>query len=251
MAPAWCIPTSSRSSRRRSMRTSAARRRIWRSSTACAIVMAHGGGCWSAGLPSATRAALATRMAGSMSDITERQRDAERQLQHDAFHDPLTGLPNRALFIDRLDQVVHRSPRDPPSLRGPVPRPRSLQAHQRQPRPRRGRPTAHRRRRPVRDCSTRRHGGPVRRRRVHDPAGRGRRRPASATCRRARAELARGPFGSRPARCSSTASIGYRSAPSGMHGRRSLLRNADIAMYDAKRRGQGRCAVFTEACASG
>ena len=26
-----------------------------------------------------------------------------------------------------------------------------------------------------------------------------------------------------------------------------LLRNADIAMYDAKRRGQGRCAVFTEA----
>ena len=32
-------------------------------------------------------------------DVTDRRR-AEEQLQHDAFHDALTGLPNRALFID-------------------------------------------------------------------------------------------------------------------------------------------------------
>lgn len=54
----------------------------------------------------------ATRMAGSMSDVSQR-RAAERQLQHDALHDPLTGLPNRALFNDRLDQILRRSLRDP------------------------------------------------------------------------------------------------------------------------------------------
>jgi diguanylate cyclase (GGDEF)-like protein/PAS domain S-box-containing protein len=54
----------------------------------------------------------ATRMAGSLSDITERRR-AESQLQHDAFNDALTGLPNRALFMDRLEQALCRSKRDP------------------------------------------------------------------------------------------------------------------------------------------
>jgi diguanylate cyclase (GGDEF)-like protein/PAS domain S-box-containing protein len=38
-------------------------------------------------------------------DITERRR-AEDQLLHDAFHDSLTGLPNRALFIDHLKLAV-------------------------------------------------------------------------------------------------------------------------------------------------
>ncbi|HEX5735266.1 MAG TPA: EAL domain-containing protein [Blastocatellia bacterium] len=39
-------------------------------------------------------------------DITERKR-AEEQLLHDAFHDSLTGLPNRALFIDHLKLAVN------------------------------------------------------------------------------------------------------------------------------------------------
>jgi diguanylate cyclase (GGDEF)-like protein/PAS domain S-box-containing protein len=38
-------------------------------------------------------------------DVTERKR-AEEQLQHNAFHDSLTGLPNRALFLDRLERVI-------------------------------------------------------------------------------------------------------------------------------------------------
>jgi diguanylate cyclase (GGDEF)-like protein/PAS domain S-box-containing protein len=47
------------------------------------------------------------RMAGSVSDITLRKM-AEDQLVFNAMHDQLTGLPNRALFLDRLGQVIER-----------------------------------------------------------------------------------------------------------------------------------------------
>ena len=44
------------------------------------------------------------RMAGSITDINDKKRH-EQQILHDAFHDHLTGLPNRNLFMDRLDQA--------------------------------------------------------------------------------------------------------------------------------------------------
>lgn len=44
-------------------------------------------------------------------DITERKR-AEQQLEHNLFHDPLTGLPNRRLFLDRLQNSFVRSRRE-------------------------------------------------------------------------------------------------------------------------------------------
>jgi len=53
----------------------------------------------------------AIRIAGSLSDITDRK-DAEARLLHDAFHDSLTGLPNRTLFLDRLNQTIERSKRN-------------------------------------------------------------------------------------------------------------------------------------------
>ena len=45
-------------------------------------------------------------------DIGER-RQTEDKLQHDAMHDVLTGLPNRALFLDRLNQSLARRERRP------------------------------------------------------------------------------------------------------------------------------------------
>ncbi|QDF95772.1 sensor domain-containing diguanylate cyclase [Azoarcus sp. DD4] len=53
----------------------------------------------------------ASRMAGSISDIDLRKR-AEQQLLHDALHDGLTGLPNRALFIEHVHQALGHQRRD-------------------------------------------------------------------------------------------------------------------------------------------
>lgn len=47
---------------------------------------------------------------GIARDITERKR-AEYELLHNAFHDTLTGLPNRAFFMDRLGRAVQQAKR--------------------------------------------------------------------------------------------------------------------------------------------
>jgi diguanylate cyclase (GGDEF)-like protein/PAS domain S-box-containing protein len=44
-------------------------------------------------------------------DVTARH-EREARLRHDALHDPLTGLPNRALLSDRLNHVVRRAARE-------------------------------------------------------------------------------------------------------------------------------------------
>ncbi|QWZ08359.1 EAL domain-containing protein [Nocardioides panacis] len=40
-----------------------------------------------------------------------RRHELESQLQHQALHDPLTGLPNRALVLDRIDTALDRAVR--------------------------------------------------------------------------------------------------------------------------------------------
>jgi diguanylate cyclase (GGDEF)-like protein/PAS domain S-box-containing protein len=47
----------------------------------------------------------ARRIAGSQTDVSDRHWQRE-QLEYDAFHDGLTGLPNRALFLDRVGQAL-------------------------------------------------------------------------------------------------------------------------------------------------
>src|SRR5581483_11422539 len=48
-------------------------------------------------------------------DVSERKA-LEAQLTHQAFHDPLTGLANRALFSDRVTHALERGVRHGESL---------------------------------------------------------------------------------------------------------------------------------------
>ncbi len=51
------------------------------------------------------------RLVGTLTDVTE-FKNAEERLLHDAVHDNLTGLPNRELFLDRLEAVLALSKAD-------------------------------------------------------------------------------------------------------------------------------------------
>jgi diguanylate cyclase (GGDEF)-like protein len=61
-------------------------------------------------LPLRDRAGKIVGTFGISRDITARKQ-AEEQLARRAFYDPLTELPNRALFLDRLQHMFHRARR--------------------------------------------------------------------------------------------------------------------------------------------
>ncbi len=52
----------------------------------------------------------AVRLVGSLTDVTDRHQ-LEEQLRRQALYDPLTALPNRPLFLDRLDRAIARRAR--------------------------------------------------------------------------------------------------------------------------------------------
>ncbi len=49
-----------------------------------------------------------TRLIGTLAQA----KDAEQRMRHDAYHDALTGLPNRALFMERVARTMERARKD-------------------------------------------------------------------------------------------------------------------------------------------
>jgi len=58
-----------------------------------------------------TRLGQAVRKAVDERCLREDQHRVEEQLVHNSFHDALTGLPNRALFLDRVQRCLHQMER--------------------------------------------------------------------------------------------------------------------------------------------
>ncbi len=90
---------------------------------------------------------------------------------HHAYHDTLTGLPNRKLLVARTQDALDEAVAVGWPGRPVAARPRPFQGHQRHPGARHGRPGASAGCRPARrKCASAGHGGPARRRRVRRAA---------------------------------------------------------------------------------
>ena len=179
-------------------------------------------------------------------DVTA-QKQLQAQLQHNAFHDALTGLANRALFADRLEHALARTDRlaTPVAVlfvdlddfkavndgAGHSAGDELLVA------------VADRLRGVLRPSDTiARLGGDEFAVLIEDGADPAR---TAATADRLLSALSE-PFaaGGTDEQVRVTASVGIATGAAGQHDAAELLRHADVAMYAAKEAGKGRSAVF-------
>ena len=183
-------------------------------------------------------------------DVSERKA-FEDQLAHQAFHDPVTDLANRALFADRVEHALRSHGSQRRADRRHVHRPRRLQDRQRQPRARRPATPILQEvaRRLERGGPPRRHGRALRRRRVRNPA---RRCPdsqeAAPIAERLLGEL-EAPIEIDGKQVYPRASVGICISDEDLLSQdaEELLRNADVAMYMAKRDSKGSYRLFEPA----
>jgi diguanylate cyclase (GGDEF)-like protein/PAS domain S-box-containing protein len=184
-------------------------------------------------------------------DVTERKR-LEEQLQQQAFHDRLTGLANRALFMDRLGHALTRLSRRDVSVAvlfldldnfkvvndslGHEAGDGLLVA------------VAHRMRQLLRSEDTvARLGGDEFTVLLEDITN-----PSLATRVAERlTEAFRSPFTVEGQELFVTASVGIALSATGKRTPQDVLRDADVAMYRAKAMGRGRYAVFEPSMSAG
>jgi diguanylate cyclase (GGDEF)-like protein/PAS domain S-box-containing protein len=181
-------------------------------------------------------------------DVTA-QKELQAQLQHNAFHDALTGLANRALFADRLEHALARTDRAATPVAvlfidlddfkavndgsGHAAGDELLVA------------VAERLRLVLRPSDTiARLGGDEFAVLIEDAVDPGQAQAAARRLLDALAEPFPAPGGAPGEDVRITASVGIASGAVGQHDAAELLRHADVAMYAAKEAGKGRSAAF-------